>query len=150
LPADYDFTYFTDKEGMEFKAIATNDGSIVMPESPFSVTDKVDIINKNGFNRILLDFSHTALSKQELKLVTTSMVKLQPVQDASRFNWKDGFYSPEKMEAYKAMNERQAELRETERFDRKFRGKGNRLAQARGKRGGSKGGRGGGFGGRKR
>lgn len=124
LPEEYDFTYFKDKEGMEFKVVSNNDGAVVMPEAPFSVTDKTDIINKNGFNRVLLDFSRTSLSKQELKLVTTSMIKLQPIQDASRFNWKDGFYSPEKIEIYKAMNEHQAELKEQKRFDRNYKGKG--------------------------
>lgn len=142
LPADYDFTYFTDKEGMEFKVVSNMDGSIVMPEAPFSVTDKVDIINKNGFNRILLDFSHTSLSKQELKLVTTSMMKLQPIQDASRFNWKDGFYSPEKIEVYKAMNEKQAELKEQARAGRNFGGRGKQKRPNQpygGKRGGGNG-----------
>ena len=36
----------------------------------------------------------------------TSLVKQQPVPESDRFNWKDGFYNPEKMEAYKAAAER--------------------------------------------
>jgi putative protease len=36
------------------------------------------------------------------------MAKGQPLPDISRFNWKDGFYSPQKMEEYKAANERAA------------------------------------------
>lgn len=124
LPADYDFTYFRDKEGMEFKVLSNSDGSLVMPEAPFSVADKVETINRGGFSRILLDFSHTTLSKQELKLVSSSMAKQQPIQDASRFNWKDGFYNPEKIEEYKAMNERQNELKAMAKFDKNFSGKG--------------------------
>ena len=32
--------------------------------------------------------------------------KAMPLPDVSRFNWKDGFYNPEKLEEYKAANER--------------------------------------------
>lgn len=41
-------------------------------------------------------------------MVTTAIVKKQPIPETSRFNWKDGFYSPEKIEIYKAMNEKAA------------------------------------------
>ena len=34
------------------------------------------------------------------------MLKKQAVSETSRFNWKDGFYNPEKIEIYKAMNEK--------------------------------------------
>ena len=37
-----------------------------------------------------------------------SMSKGQPLQGISRFNWKDGFYSPQQLEEYKAANERLA------------------------------------------
>ena len=108
MPADYDFTYFSDKEQMEFKVLSTPDGSYVMPEAPFSITDKTTQLKKDGFRRFLIDFSRTKVSKQELKVVQSSIIKNQPVQDASRFNWKDGFYNPEKLEAYRAGAERLA------------------------------------------
>lgn len=111
LPESYDFTYFTDKEGMEFKVNSTPDGSFVMPESPFSIVDKAETLDNAGFHRILLDFSKTKVSRQELKAVSTAMIKKQPLPETNRFNWKDGFYSPEKIEEYKAMNERAAELK---------------------------------------
>ena len=38
--------------------------------------------------------------------------------DTSRFNWKDGFYSPERMEEYKASNERAAEARKAQQYGR--------------------------------
>lgn len=106
LPESYDFLYFKDKEEALFKVSSTVDGSVVMPESPFSIVDKSEILNSSGFKRILLDFSRTKVSRQELKLVTNSMIKRQPVPESTRFNWKDGFYSPEKIEIYKAMNEK--------------------------------------------
>ena len=106
LPENYDFLYFKDKEETLFKVNSTVDGSVVMPEAPFSVVDKVELLNSNGFKRILLDFSRTHVTRQELKMVTNSMIKKQPVPESSRFNWKDGFYSPEKIEIYRAMNEK--------------------------------------------
>ncbi|WP_294428189.1 peptidase U32 family protein [uncultured Treponema sp.] len=106
LPESYDFLYFMDKEEQVFKVNSTADGSVVMPEAPFSIVDKAETLNSNGFKRILLDFSRTRVTRQELKAVTNAMIKKQPVPETSRFNWKDGFYSPEKIEIYKAMNEK--------------------------------------------
>ena len=34
------------------------------------------------------------------------MSKSLPLPDVSRFNWKDGFYSPQQIEEYKLQNER--------------------------------------------
>lgn len=105
LPESYDFTYFADKEGMEFKVNSNPDGSFVMPEAPFSIVDKISALDKAGFHRVLIDFSKTAVSKGELKMIKNAMVKSQPIPETYRFNWKDGFYNPEKMEAYRASNE---------------------------------------------
>lgn len=128
LPESYDFLYFQDKEEKLFKVNSTVDGSVVMPEAPFSIVDKVGALNSDGFRRVLLDFSRTSVTRQELKMITNSMLKKQPVPDSSRFNWKDGFYSPEKIEIYKAMNEKA----EAERMARIARRRGGRNASGRG------------------
>ena len=44
----------------------------------------------------------------------TSIMKNQVLPDVSRFNWKNGFYSPQKIEEYKASNERAATMRRAE------------------------------------
>jgi len=108
LPDDYDFTYFEDKEETVFKVNSTPDGSFVMPENPFSITDKVEFLSSAGFSRILVDFSKTRVSRSQIKAVLSSMTKGQPLPDVSRFNWKDGFYSPEKMEEFRNANLRRA------------------------------------------
>ncbi|MCQ2597370.1 MAG: U32 family peptidase [Treponema sp.] len=92
LPSDYDFTFFEDKEGSLFKVNSTSDGSFVMPESPFSIVDKVEALNKSGFRRILIDFTKTKVTRSQIKAIMTSMAKGQPLPEVSRFNWKDGFY----------------------------------------------------------
>ena len=109
LPSDYDFTYFEDKDNSIFKVNSTADGSFVMPEEPFAITDKTDFITSAGFKRLLVDFSKTKVSRSQIKAVSTSMIKGQPLNGVSRFNWKDGFYSPQQMEEYRLSNERAAE-----------------------------------------
>ena len=106
LPDDYDFTYFSDKEESVFKVNSTQDGSTVMPEEPFSIVDKTKLITSLGFKRFLIDFSNTKVTRSQIKAITLSMTKGQPLPGISRFNWKDGFYSPKQMEEYKAQNER--------------------------------------------
>lgn len=108
IPESYDFLYFKDKEEKLFKVNSNIDGTVVMPEAPFSIVDKADKIKGEGFARILIDLSRTKVSRQELKMIDNAMIKKQPVPETSRFNWKEGFYSPEKIEIYKAMNEKAA------------------------------------------
>lgn len=106
LPKDYDFTYFEDKEEKCFKVNSTIDGSFVMPEEPFSIVDKVNFISQSGFKKFLIDFSKTKVTRSQIKAITLSLQKGIPLPDISRFNWKDGFYSPQQIEEYKAANER--------------------------------------------
>ena len=109
LPSDYDFTYFSDKEEMGFKVNSTQDGSFVMPEYPFSLLDKMDALKNKGWNHLLIDFSKTKVQKGDLKDILSIIQNRTPIKGASRFNWKDGFYNPEKMEAYRAISEKNAQ-----------------------------------------
>lgn len=108
LPEDYDFTYFEDKEEKVFKVASSIDGSFVMPEEPFSITDKLNFIKQAGFNKFLIDFSKTKITRGQIKAIMSSITKGQPLPGCSRFNWKDGFYSPQQMEEYRLANERVA------------------------------------------
>lgn len=108
LPEDYDFTYFEDKEGSVFKVNSTKDGSFVMPESPFSILDKVSYIKNSGFKKLLIDFSKTKVNRSQIKAISTSLLKGIALPEVSRFNWKDGFYNPQQIEEYKAAAERAA------------------------------------------
>ncbi len=108
LPKDYDFTYFGDKENMGFKVNSTPDGSFVMPEMPFSLVDKMDSLKTKGWKRQLVDFTKTKVRKNDIRDIISLSQSHDPVEGATRFNWKDGFYNPERIEAYKAMNEKLA------------------------------------------
>lgn len=106
LPGSYDFTFFSDKEGTVFKALSTPDGSFVMPENPFSIVDKAQFLRAAGFNRYLIDLSKTHVQKKHFRQIVSAMMRGQALPETRRFNWKDGFYSPEKMEEYRSANER--------------------------------------------
>ncbi|MFA6938108.1 MAG: peptidase U32 family protein [Treponema sp.] len=111
LPSDYDFTYFTDKENMTFKVNSTVDGSFVMPEYPFSLIDKLQILQNDGYTHLLIDYSKTKVKKSDMRALMDSVQKHEAIKGASRFNWKDGFYDPEKIEAYAKSNARAADAR---------------------------------------
>lgn len=105
LPESYDFLYFKDREGSLFKTLSTKDGSFVMPEQPFSILDKVKSLKELGFTHFLVDLSKTDVKKSDFKQIMSSFHTGKPLPEISRFNWKEGFYSPEKMEERRAMTE---------------------------------------------
>lgn len=111
LPEEYGFTFFSDKEGTEFKVASSKDGSFVLPELPFSLLDKTEFLSQAGFKRMLIDFSKISITKGQLKNIMNSLYKKQILPEVSRFNWKDGFYNPQQIEEYKASNERAAAAR---------------------------------------
>ncbi len=111
LPESYGFSAFSDKEGGEFKVVSSDDGSFVLPEFPFSLLDKTEFLASSGFKRLLIDFSKIKISKNDIKSLNNSLFKKQILPGVSRFNWKDGFYSPQQIEEYKASAERAKEAR---------------------------------------
>lgn len=108
MPASYDFTYFSDKEDMGFKVNSTDDGSFVVPEVPFSIADKISVLKGKGWKRFLVDFSKTKVGKSDTRALLSIMQGRSVIPQAHRFNWKDGFYDPEKLEAYQKAAERNA------------------------------------------
>jgi putative protease len=66
--------------------------SLVIPEKPFSIVDKIPFLREAGFRRFILDFSGPALKKKDYKTVMTAAQEGAPLPNASRFNWKDGFF----------------------------------------------------------
>ena len=92
LPQSYDFLYFFDKENEAFKAFSTKDASFVLPEKPFSITHRIGALRRCGFERFLIDFSHTTLNAKEYKFILESFAKEKYIEGSSYFNWKDGFY----------------------------------------------------------
>jgi putative protease len=87
---------FYDKEGAAFRLI--EDGSqrhgmsYTVPETPFSITDKVPFLKNAGWSRFILDFTPQPLKKVRYKTVMQAAIQ-GSVIPCTRFNWKDGFYT---------------------------------------------------------
>ena len=64
---------------------------------------------KLGFSHFLLDFSRTQVDKSEFRYIMKALFKGDVLPETFRFNWKDGFYSPEKIEERRLAQERAAE-----------------------------------------
>ncbi len=139
LPKDYTFTFFSDRQGGSFKALSTQEGSYVFPEMPFSIADKTAVLQKAGFRRYVVDFSKTKVDRQEYRAVMDSLRKGTALEGVSRFNWKDGFYDPDRIEEYRQMNERASERSSAALKAKGYRGKGGDSAASGPGRGGRKG-----------
>lgn len=101
LPTSYDFNWFRDKEGISFRALSTPDGSFVMPERAFSIVDKVNTLRSHKFSRFLIDMSKTTVVKSDFKIIMRHVHKGEVLPETERFNWKEGFYSKEKVQQRK-------------------------------------------------
>jgi putative protease len=98
LSGFYDFGEFRDNRDERFRLIpggTGDDGSLVIPEKPYSIVDKLPFLEEAGFRRFILDFSGLPLRKKDYRDIMTALQAGRPLPDTSRFNWKDGFYSPE-------------------------------------------------------
>jgi putative protease len=95
----YGFTSFTGSRNESFTLINGDGNSIVIPDQPFSLTDKKTFLVEAGFRRFVLDFSagmfngSFPLKKKLYKEVMNAAVKGLPLSGISRFNWKNGFFS---------------------------------------------------------
>jgi putative protease len=97
--ADYNFTFFQRSSGCTFKALSTETVPSSCPRCRFSITDKVASIRKTDSRVFLIDLSRTKVVKGEYRLLMESYRKGSTLPEVSRFNWKDGFYDPEKMKS---------------------------------------------------
>jgi putative protease len=91
----YRFKDFSDSRDEQFALVSGPDGSIVYPEKPFSIVDKIPFLREAGFSRFILDFSGPPLKKSDYRDIVKSAKETIPLPDISRFNWKDGFYQTE-------------------------------------------------------
>jgi len=88
----YDFNSFTDNMGGNFSIVTGPEGSQVYPENPFSITDKIPFLIEAGFSRFVIDLSGPPLKKAFYRDLMRAVNEGAPINGATRFNWKDGFY----------------------------------------------------------
>ncbi|PIE97532.1 MAG: peptidase U32 [Treponema sp.] len=115
LPEKYDFLYFSDKTGEEFRAFSTPSAAFVLPEKPFSITERTGLLAKKGLKKYLIDFSHTSVERHNYRLILNACKNAMPLPDTSKFNWKEGFYNPQKIEALKKHSKKQQDERQKQR-----------------------------------
>lgn len=106
LPKSYTDTIFSDRQSGQFLAVSTTDGSFVLPGTPFSLLDRADALTRVGFSRHIVDISRMNLKKKEYRAITDAYRKGVSLPETSRFNWKDGFYDPDRVEERRQMRER--------------------------------------------
>ena len=89
----YGFKSFQDSRGEFFSLCLEREETLVIPERPFSITDKIPFLKEAGFRRFIIDLSGPVLKKRAYKDLMRSVESGAPLPDISRFNWKDGFYT---------------------------------------------------------
>jgi putative protease len=95
LSAHYSFGAFYDSQDEEFHLVSNPDGSIVYPEKPFSIIDKIPFLQQAGFRSFILDLSGPVLKKNRYRDLMNAAQNTSVLPGGSRFNWKDGFYHTE-------------------------------------------------------
>jgi putative protease len=91
----YQFKNFSDSRDERFNLLADPGGSVVIPERPFSIVDKIPFLREAGFGRFILDLSGPPLKKADYRDLMNAVKDGIPLPNISRFNWKDGFYQTE-------------------------------------------------------
>ena len=109
LPKSYRFLYFSDKQEESFRAFSTPSASFVLSDKPFSIVDRYQALQRHRFSRFLLDFSHTTIERRAYRSVLQALRAGRPLPDSVRFNWKEGFYDPQRVEALKQLGQKPAE-----------------------------------------
>jgi putative protease len=72
------------------------EGSLVFPQKPFYIADKIPFLREAGFSRFILDLgggiTSGSLKKNEYKDLINTVTNATPLHGSGRFNWKDGFF----------------------------------------------------------
>ena len=108
LPKNYNFLYFSDKQGEAFRAFSTPSASFVLSDKPFSIVDRYHALQHHQFSRFLLDFSHTTVDRRAYRFILQALRSGTPLPDSVRFNWKEGFYDPQRVEELKQLGQKSA------------------------------------------
>lgn len=95
LASEYRFRNFSDKEGTAYELVRDGTGSAVVPSRPMSLTDRVPFLQKDGYEKFLLDFGHMELAKPMYKQVFQAAREGIVLPETGRFNWKSGFWNPD-------------------------------------------------------
>lgn len=93
LTKEFDSRLFLNKDGSGYELRGKRDYSTLIPSVPFSLVDKTPIFRKEGIGKFVLDFSSITLEKSLYRHVMKAALDGIVLQEAVRFNWKNGFWS---------------------------------------------------------
>jgi putative protease len=88
----YSFSSFSSSRNEYFSLITGQEGSVVISETPVSITDKIQFLREAGFGRFIIDLSGPVLKKSDYRDLMRAVAEKIPLPHISRFNWKDGFF----------------------------------------------------------
>ncbi|OHD36997.1 MAG: hypothetical protein A2015_10200 [Spirochaetes bacterium GWF1_31_7] len=75
-----------------FSVNSTKEKTSIIPEIPFSISDKVNNLKGKGFKKFIIDLAFTNINKNTYKQIIKAVKNSEHMEKTSRFNWKDGFY----------------------------------------------------------
>jgi putative protease len=87
--------YFMAREGEDYEFSRSSGNAVVIPQTPVSLTDRCEVLEKAGFKRFIVDFSYIELKKPLYKQVMNAAQHNDVLPGAGRFNWKLGFWNPD-------------------------------------------------------
>lgn len=95
LTARYDSTRFVDRDGASYTMQGRRDYTVVVPDRPFSILDRAPFLKKEHIDKFVLDLSNANPARGLFRDIAKAAAEGRVLPDASRFNWKDGFYNEE-------------------------------------------------------
>lgn len=75
-----------------YKIIISENKTLIIPDKPFSLFDKINELKQKGFNKYIIDFSYLDIKKSYYKKTMNSAFKNDTLQSFTRFNWNSGFH----------------------------------------------------------
>jgi len=101
LSSKYSSSGFVDRDGSSYKLTGRRDYTILSPDKPFSILDRVPFLKKEGIDKYILDLTGANPAKGMFRDIAKAASEAMIIPDSSRFNWKDGFYNDEEGPAKK-------------------------------------------------
>lgn len=95
LTARYDSKRFMDRDGLTYTLSGRRDYNVLVPDKPFSILDRTPFLRKEGFTKFILDLSNADSTRGLFRDIAKAADEAKILPNASRFNWKDGFYNEE-------------------------------------------------------
>ncbi|MCE1206115.1 MAG: U32 family peptidase [Spirochaetia bacterium] len=95
LTARYDSKRFMDRDGLSYTLSGRRDYNVLVPDQPFSILDRTPFLRKEGFTKFILDLSNADSTRGLFRDIAKAADEAKILPNASRFNWKDGFYNEE-------------------------------------------------------